>query len=312
MKEFYQGKKVLITGGLGFIGSNLAIALEALGAKVAIVDNAMEGQGANAFNVDPIKDRLELHMADMRNPEIILGLVKNMDLIFNFAAKTSPEDSMSRPFVDTDINCVGNLILLQACRRSNPGVRIIYAGIKESRPTDVFHVNRIAAEMYHEVYHHHGIISYTGLRLNNVYGPRARMRGERIDPLSQLVKLAVEGKEIAWHGDEGEIREYCFIEDIVEAFLLAGASDNTLGKTYNIGGYKVALRSAAEIIAKLAVKEKNIQCSLTETMTGMDDEEIRSDFSSFHLDTGWAPRTPLKEGLAKTIDYYRENKQYYW
>ncbi|MDH4209537.1 MAG: NAD-dependent epimerase/dehydratase family protein, partial [Anaerolineae bacterium] len=247
LKASYQDKKVMITGGLGFIGSNLAHRLVDYGADVLIVDSLIPDYGGNLFNVEGIRDRVRINVADVRDVSGMNYLVQGQDYIFNLAGQVSHVDSMSDPYTDLEINCRSQLSLLEACRRNNPAVKVIYASTRQIygvpdylpvdekhllHPTDVNGINKMAGEWYHILYSHVYGIRATSLRLTNTYGPRQLMKHSRQGFIGWFIRLAIDGQEISLYGDGRQVRDLNYVDDAVEAFLLAGAKDNVNGQVY--------------------------------------------------------------------------------
>ena len=264
----YAGRTVLITGGLGFIGSNLARRLVELGARVTVVDSLLPDYGGNRFNLAGYEERLRVNIADVRDPYSMRALVQGQDLIFNLAGQVSHMDSMTDPFTDLDINTRSQLSILEACRYENPTVKIVYAGTRQQygkprylpldedhlqAPTDVNGVNKLAGEWYHIVYHNAYGLRTTSLRLTNTYGPRQLIKHNRQGFIGWFIRLAVEGKTIQLYGDGSQLRDLTYVDDVVDAFLRAGMSDAANGRVYNLGGQgPISLRALADLIVAVA------------------------------------------------------------
>src|ERR1044072_8080233 len=249
--DFYRDRRAMITGGLGFIGSNLARALVALGAKVLIVDSLIPDYGGNLFNVADVEDRVRINIADIRQQTTMDYLVQGHDVIFNLAGQVSHIDSMQDPHTDLEINCRAQLAILEACRGNNPGVQILFAGtrqvygradslpVSEShlvRPTDVNGINKAAGEYYHLVYNNVFGVRACSLRRTNVYGPRQLIRHNRQGFIGWFIRQAIEDREIQIYGDGGQLRDFVFVDDAADAFLRAGASDRSNGEGFNVCG----------------------------------------------------------------------------
>ena len=250
-RDFYRGRRVLITGGLGFIGSNLARSLVDLGADVLIVDSLIDDYGGNLFNVHGIEDRVRINIADIRQGTTMAYLVRGREVIFNLAGQVSHIDSMRDPHTDLEINCRSQLTLLEACRQNNPGTKVVYAGTRQIygrpdrlpvdeshlvRPTDINGINKAAGEQYHLVYNNVFGVRACSLRLTNVYGPRQLIRHNRQGFIGWFIRLAIEGGEIQIFGDGSQIRDFVYVDDVSDAFLRAGYRDACNGGAFNIGG----------------------------------------------------------------------------
>src|SRR3989441_2257677 len=230
----------MITGGLGFIGSNLARQLVDLGAHVLVVDSLIPEYGGNLFNVSGIEDAIRINIADVRQQSTMNYLVRDCDVIFNLAGQVSHIDSMQDPYTDLEINCRAQLSLLEACRRNNPSAKVVYAGTRQVdgradtslvseahlvRPTDINGINKAAGEYYHLVYNNVFGIRACSLRLTNVYGPRQLIRHNRQGFIGWFIRLALEGQEIEIYGDGTQVRDFVYVEDVADAVLRAGAND---------------------------------------------------------------------------------------
>ena len=318
----------MLTGGLGFIGSNLAHRLVEHGADVLIVDSLIPEYGGNLFNVEGIKDRVRINIADVRDASGMRYLVRGQDYIFNLAGQVSHIDSMTDPFTDLEINCRSQLSLLEACRRNNPSVKIIYASTRQIygapdylpvdekhllHPTDVNGINKMAGEWYHILYSNvHGIRA-TSLRLTNTYGPRLLMKHNRQGFIGWFIRLAIDGEEISLYGDGTQLRDLNYVDDVVEALLLAGATDMVNGNVYNLGGPEpVSLLQTVETLMELCPQASYKLVPFPPEKKRIDIGDYYGDYSKIREALGWEPRVSLREGLSKSIEYYREHKAHYW
>jgi UDP-glucose 4-epimerase len=326
--SFYAGKRVLITGGLGFIGSNLGRRLVDLGAQVLLVDSLIPDYGGNWFNIAGYEDRLRVNIADVRDPYSMRALVQGQDILFNLAGQVSHLDSMRDPFTDLDINARSQLSILEACRHENPDIKIVYAGTRQQygkpdylpldehhlqHPTDINGVNKLAGEWYHIVYHTAYGLHTASLRLTNTYGPRQLMKHNRQGFIAWFIRLAVEGKEIQIYGDGRQRRDLCYVDDVVDAFLRVGACPETDGQVYNLGGLEpISLLDLAHMIIEIAGQGSIRLVPWPEERKRIDIGDVYSSYARIEAALGWRPTIPLREGLARTIAYYREHWQHYW
>jgi UDP-glucose 4-epimerase len=324
---YYHGRRVMVTGGLGFIGSNLVHQLVNAGADVLIVDALNPDYGGNLFNVDGVRDCIRVNISDVRDDTAMDVLVQDREIIFNLAGQVSHIDSMRDPHTDLEINCRAQLTILEACRKHNPSVRVVYAGTRQVygrpdrlpvdenhlvRPADINGVNKAAGEYYHLLYNNVFGIRACSLRLTNVYGPRQLIRHSRQGFIGWFIRLAIEGQEIQVFGDGSQLRDFVYVDDAADAFLRAGATDDTNGQVFNVGGDEPI--SHRELVALL------IDVAGAGSMRFVDwpPEKKRIDIGSFYSDStkfrqavGWKPRVGLRDGLARTIAYYREHFAHY-
>ena len=250
----YSGKEILITGGLGFIGSNLARSLVAQGANVTLVDSLIPQYGGNPFNIEDIRDKVSVNFCDVRDTHAMTYLIQGKDYLFNLAGQTSHLDSMTDPHTDLDINAAAQLSILEVCRKENPDIKIVFASTRQLygkpdylpvdekhpiRPVDVNGINKLAGEWYHLLYNNVYGIRSCALRLTNTYGPGMRVKDARQTFLGIWIRLLLEGKPIKVFGDGLQLRDFTYVDDCIEALLLAGASDKANGKVYNLGGSEV-------------------------------------------------------------------------
>jgi dTDP-glucose 4,6-dehydratase/UDP-glucose 4-epimerase len=324
----YTGKQILITGGLGFIGSNLARALVAQGAKVTLVDSLIPQYGGNPFNIDDIREQVTVNVCDVRDPFAMAYLLQGKDYLFNLAGQTSHMDSMSDPQTDLDINATAQLSILEACRKANPSIKIVFASTRQLygkpdylpvdekhpiRPVDVNGINKLAGEWYHLLYNNvHGIRA-CALRLTNTYGPGMRVKDARQTFLGIWVRLLLEGKPIKVFGDGLQLRDFNYVEDCVEALLLAGASDQANGKVYNLGSTEVlGLKQLAEMMVGLGYGGTFELIPFPPERKAIDIGDYYSDFSLITQELGWTPKVNLQEGLKMTMAYYQTHQTMYW
>jgi UDP-glucose 4-epimerase len=328
LRDSYRNKKVMITGGLGFIGSNLAHRLVEYGADLLIVDSLIPEYGGNLFNIEAIRDRVQVNIADIRDANGMNYLVRGQDYIFNLAGQVSHIDSMRDPYTDLEINCRSQLSLLEACRRNNPSVKIIHASTRQIygipdylpvdekhlvHPTDVNGINKMAGEWYHIVYSNVYGVRATSLRLTNTYGPRQLMKHNRQGFIGWFIRLAVDGDEISVYGDGSQLRDLNYVDDAVEAFLLAGATDEVNGHIYNLGGTEpVSLLEIVDTLIELCPGASYKLVPFPAEKKRIDIGDYYGDYSRVRDALGWEPQVGLREGLAKTIDYYRQHKEHYW
>ena len=326
-EAFYRGRPVMITGGAGFIGSNLAHKLVALGAEVLLVDSLIPDYGGNLFNIRGIEDRVRMNIADVRQESTMSYLVRHADVIFNLAGQVSHIDSMRDPYTDLEINCRSQLSILEACRRNNPKTKVVFAGTRQVygkpdylpvteqhlvRPADVNGINKVAGEYYHLVYNHVFGVRACSLRLTNVYGPRQLVKHNRQGFIGWFIRLAVEDREIEVYGDGSQLRDFVYVDDAADAFLRAGALDACNGEVFNVGGTEpVSHRNLVHLLLEVAGTGRVRYVEWPEEKRAIDIGSFYADSSKFSAATGWRPRVQLGDGLARTIAYYRESLPHY-
>ena len=324
----YKNKNILITGGLGFIGSNTAKSLVKLGANVTIVDSLIPQYGGNLFNVNDIRENIEVNICDIRDPHAMKYLVIEKDYIFNLAGQTSHMDSMKDPQTDLDINASAQLSILESCRLNNPDIKIVFASTRQLygkpdylpvdekhpiRPVDVNGIKKLAGEWYHLLYNNVYGIRACALRLTNTYGPAMRVKDARQTFLGIWVRLLLEGKPIKVFGDGKQLRDFNYVDDCVNALLLAGASDTTNGKVYNLGSKEVlGLKTLAELLTNLGYGGSYELIPFPSERKAIDIGDYYSDFNLIAEELGWMPKIALEEGLRRTIEFYSENSSEYW
>ena len=326
-QTFYRGRSVMITGGLGFIGSNLARRLVDLGARVLLIDSLIDDYGGNLFNIDGLDDRLKVNIADIRQQSTMNYLVRGHDVIFNLAGQVSHIDSMREPYTDLEINCRAQLSLLEACRHNNPGVKVVFAGTRQIygraeflpvteshlvRPTDVNGINKAAGEYYHMVYNNVFGVHACSLRLTNVYGPRQLIKHNRQGFIGWFIRQVIEDREIQIYGDGEQLRDFVFVDDAADAFLRAGASERSNGEVFNVGGAEaISLRELVDLLISVAGTGRYRLIAWPEDKKAIDIGDFHADSSRIEQTLGWRPETSLREGLRRTVEFYRAHLPHY-
>lgn len=323
----YRDEPVLVTGGLGFIGSNLARRLVGLGAKVTLVDSLIPAYGGNLWNIRGLEDQVRVNIADVRDPHSMAYLVRGQRYLFNLAGQVSHLDSMLDPETDLDINCRAQLSILEACRRYNPEIRVVFASTRQQygkpvylpvdedhilRPVDVNGINKMAGEWYHILYSRvHGIPT-TSLRLTNTYGPRMLLKHDRQGFVPWFVRLALTGREISVFGDGSQKRDFNYVDDAVDALLMVGPARSTYGEIYNLGSSEIiSLLEFVRLLARICPGCAYTLVPFPEEAKRIDIGDYYGSFEKIRGAVGWSPRIALEEGLTRTVDYYRENLEPY-
>jgi UDP-glucose 4-epimerase len=324
----FQNTDCLITGGLGFVGSNLARRLVEFGARVTLVDSLIPEYGGNRFNIDGIEDKVRVNIADVRDEYSMDYLVQGRDFLFNLAGQTSHLDSMRDPYTDLEINCRAQLSILQACRKQNPRVKIVYASTRQIygkpdylpvderhlvHPTDVNGINKMAGEWYHILYNNVYGLRAVSLRMTNTYGPRMRVKDARQTFLGIWIKRLIDGEPIEIWGDGTQIRDFNFVDDAVDAILLAANSDDANGKAYNLGSDEtINFRDLAELCIQVNQGGTYKIIPFPPDRKPIDIGDYYADYRLIRGKVGWQPRVNLREGLQRTLEFYRANRIRYW
>ena len=327
-EEAFQGKRVLVTGGLGFIGSNLSVRLVELGARVTIVDNMMPRLGGNLFNVKEITDHIQINFSDVRDEHSMDYLVKNQDLIFHLAGQVNHVDSIRNPIQDLDINCRGTLVLLESCRKYNREVKVLFSGTRgeygasvklpvgEDHPTNpkgIYAVTNLSAEKMVLVYDDVHKISGTCLRITNTYGPRHQMAHDEYGVLNWFIRKAIDDELIPVFGDGHILRDFLYVDDLVECFLRVAICPSAYGEVFNVGtGIRISFIDLAKKIVEVAGSGKVAFTEFTKERKEVEPGDYYTDVSKVRKVVGWTPKTDLKEGIKKTIEFYRKYKKEYW
>lgn len=324
----FNGARVLITGGMGFLGSNLAIRLVEHGAHVLLADAMIKDYGGNLFNIEPIKDRVTVNFCDIRDPNAMNYLVQGQDYIFHLAGQVDHVLSQTDPFPDIDINIKGTAVLLEACKHYNKQVRIVHAGtrgqygeatslpVSEDAPTHpkgIYEISNLTAQKIAQVYNDiHGIRSVM-LRITNVYGPRAQMKHPRYGVVNWFIRQVVDDGTIKVFGDGKILRDFLYGDDCVEAMLQCALTDAAYGEILNVGvDQPTNFIELAELMVKVAGTGRWEFAPFSPERKAQEPGDFYSDISKIKRIVGWQPTTSLEDGLRKTIAYYRENKSHYW
>ena len=327
-EEAFQGKRVLVTGGLGFIGSNLSARLMELGARVTIVDNMMPRLGGNLFNVKEIMDHIQINFSDVRDEHSMDYLVKDQDFIFHLAGQVNHVDSIRNPIQDLDINCRGTLVLLESCRKYNREVKVIFSGtrgeygasvklpVAEDHPTNpkgIYAVTNLSAEKMVLVYDDVHKISGICLRITNTYGPRHQMAHDEYGVLNWFIRKAIDNELIPVFGNGHILRDFLYVDDLVECFLQVAICPSAYGEVFNVGtGIPISFIDLAKKIVKVADSGKVAFTEFTKERKEVEPGDYYTDISKIRKVVGWTPKTDLSEGLKKTIEFYRKHKKEYW
>ncbi len=324
----FESKKVLITGGLGFIGSNLAKKLVNLGAELTLVDSLIPEYGGNLWNVEEIKDKVKINISDVRDEHSMKYLVKGQDYLFNLAGQTSHMDSMRDPYTDLEINANAQIYILEACRKYNPGIKLVFAstrqmyGIPRYLPVDENHplspvdlngINKMAGEWYHIVYNNVYGIRSSVLRLTNTYGPHMRVEDARQTFLGIWIRRIIEDKPLLIFGDGKQVRDFNYVDDIINALLLVAESDDANGEIYNLGADDpINLKDTAELLIKINGKGNYDLVPFPADRKPIDIGDYYGDYRKIRSRLGWKPVTSLDQGFKKTLGFYRRHHEHYW
>jgi UDP-glucose 4-epimerase len=307
----YAGRRILVTGGLGFLGSNLALRLFQLGADIRVVDSLAEGCGGSVANLAEVTGRLPIHVRDLRETDFMKDAVADCDIVFNLAGRVDHLGSMEDPLGDLEINCRAQLSLLEACRHANPRVKVVYSSSRQLygrpqrlpvdethpvEPVDINGIHKRAAERYHFIY--------------SVYGLRACAL--RLTNLGLFIRQAMDGDEILLFGGGGQMRDPIFVDDVVDALLRAGLSDSADGQVMNLGSHPVSLRAIAETLLKLTGRGSLREIPFPKDRATIDIGSYYGDYQRATALLGWQPCTALEEGFRRTIDFFERRREDYW
>ena len=326
--NIFAGADVLVTGGLGFIGSALARRLVELGAKVTLVDSLIPEHGGNLFNIQDMRDRVIVDLTDVRDTAAMSWLIRKRQFLFNLAGQTSHLDSMIDPVTDLNINAAAQLHILEACRLHNRDLKIVFASTRQVYgrpqylpvdekhpidPIDVNGINKLAGEWYHLLYNDVYRIRGCALRLTNTYGPGMRVKDARQTFLGIWIRRLIDQKPIQIFGSGTQRRDFNFVTDVVDALLRAAASDDANGQVFNLGHQEhVSLQELAALFVKLNGSGDYELVSFPDDRKAIDIGDYYADFRKIDKLLGWSPQVGLENGLGRTLDFYRENRAHYW
>ena len=324
----FKGKNVLITGGLGFVGSNLSIRLASEGANVLIVDNMLPRQGGNVFNIEPVKDKVKINISDIRNQISMNHLVKGQDYIFHLAGQVNHVDSVKNPINDLSINVEGTLVLMEALRLNNPSAKVIFTGTRgeygaslklpvsekhEINPIGIYAITNFAAERIVLTYHNLHKIKSVCLRITNTFGPRHQMRHDEYGVFNWFIRKSMDDEVIPVFGDGRILRDYLYIDDLTDSFVVTALADDVYGEVFNIGsGIPLNFIELAKKIIAISGTGKTNFTEFTTERRALEPGDYYADISKINKATGWSPKVALDDGIKKTLEYYRKYKQYYW
>jgi UDP-glucose 4-epimerase len=324
----FRHADVLVTGGLGFLGSNLAIGLVGLGARVTLLDAMLDDHGGNLFNIEPIRNRVVVNFGDVRDEHTLKHLVTGRDYVFHLAGQNDHVRSLTDPFPDIDINIKGSARLLEACRRFNPGVRLVYSGtrgeygpaatlpVREDQPPSprgIYELSSLTAQQLFKIYNdNHGLPSVT-LRLSNTYGERAQMKHDRFGVANWFVRLALDGATIPVFGDGRLLRDFVYVHDVIDAMLRCAATDAAYGEVFNVGNSRAwSFRELAETVVRATGSGRWELRPFPPERVAQEPGDYCSDVTKIGRIVGWRPTTSLEDGVRDTIAFYREHGKHYW
>jgi len=321
-------KNILITGGLGMIGSTVAIKLVNDGHDVTILDAQLPRYGSNNFNIEPIKNDIKLIKADIRDKVAVESAIIEKDIIFNFAAQVDHNYSNVDPILDLDINCKGHLTILESCKKYNNKVKIIYSGTRmqygrtsseivsedhNMNPLSIYGINKLTAEKYYNLYYQQYGIKNICFRITNPYGPRAQVKNPTYCILNWFIRQVMENKNITIFGDGSQKRDYIFIDDLAEAMVAAALNENIYGKNYNLGfGSSIKLVKAAQLIVDTYGQGDVIFVDWPKNWKNIESGSFEVNVDKIKNDLDWFPHSSINEGILQTIEYYKKYQQYYW
>jgi nucleoside-diphosphate-sugar epimerase len=328
MIENVKNKRILITGGLGMIGSTLTKKLVNLGAEVTLVDPLIKPFGGNLFNIKGIEESVNVNISDIRDKESIKILVQDKDIVFNLAGQVSHNDSLKDPYLDAEINYIGHLNVLEAVKNHNPSAKVLFSGsrlqfgkilnnpVSEDhplKPLTPYALNKTAAENLYLYYHRVFGIPVVLFRIANPYGPRCQMQHSKYAIINWFIRNAMEDKEIVIFGDGDQIRDYIYVDDLADAFILASVNDEITGDVFNVGSgtgteFKEMVRLVVDRVGKGSIKHVPWPSNYLNVETG----DYITDINKIKQILNWKPEVDLEEGINKTYNYYKKFKKYYW
>lgn len=328
LDSHFKGKSVLVTGGMGFIGSNLSIRLARAGAKVTVLDSMINDYGGNEYNLDPVKDDVRVNYCDIRDENAVNYLVRDQDYVFHLAGQVCHLMSLTNPFPDISINITGTAIVMEALRKYNPEAIVVYTGtrgqygsavsfpVNEEAPTNpkgIYEISNLTAEKIIKVYNDVHKIRGVLLRLSNIYGPRSQMKHSRFGVANWFVRLAMDNDEIQLFGDGSILRDFCYVDDTVEAILKSAVTEAAYGEIFNVGSdIPVSFKELVETIIGVAKRGSWKFAEFSPERKAQEPGDFYSDISKIEKLVGWRPTTTLVDGVAETIKFYDAHRDHYW
>jgi UDP-glucose 4-epimerase len=320
----FSGKNVTITGGLGFLGSNLATALSLKNAKVTIVDNLDPLYGANPFNLHTAnRKNVKLIVGDIRDKKVMKETLRAADYVFHFAAQVSYIDSLKMPFVDLGINVAGTLSILELLRKHNRAARAYFSSsrmvigrpvrkiIDEEHPTgplSLYGIHKLASEGYFRTYGREFGLETTILRLTNPYGPRQQVKHSKYGLVGWFIRQAMADETIRVFGSGDQTRDYIYVDDIVRAILLLMKSPRPSGEIFNLGsGRSTAFKSMVRKVVRTVGRGRVEFVPWPDDYEKIETGSVRISVRKLAARTGWEPRVTLDEGIRRTFQYYRKH-----
>lgn len=323
-----KGKKVLIFGGLGLIGSSTARRCIEQGAEVTIADNRAPMYGANDFNMRDLEGKFELVVGDIRESSFVNLLVKERDYIFNFAAQVNHNLSIEDPILDNQINCIGHINVLMACKQQNSEAKLVYPGsrlqygritelpVKEThprQPLSVYAIHKNTAEQYYQAFSQHYGLKTVCFRITNPYGPRSQMKHSGYSIINWFIRQALDGQPITVYGEGQQLRDYIYIDDLISGMVSGAINPATNGKIYNLGtGISTSFKQMAETVIAAVGQGELKQIPWPKNYDNFETGDFYADIGAITQAIGWQPETSLDEGIQKTVAYYRKHRQHYW
>jgi len=327
IENYYKNKNILVTGGLGFLGSSLSHKLKEYGANITIIDNLNPLYGGNIFNIKELSGSVILIINDVRNIEILMPLVEKADIIFHLAAQVSYIDSLRIPYEDLDLNAKSTLNILESCRKLNPKAKVVFSSSRmvygkveqalvteqcSTHPLSLYGIHKLTSEKYLLMYHKDFGIPTTILRLTNPYGPRQQIKHSKYSLIGWFIRQAMEDKVIKIFGDGEQLRDYIFVDDIVSAMLLCAETPEAVGEMINVGmGSSTRFCDMVSSVIQCVGKGKMEFIPWPDNYEKIETGDISIDISKLKKITSWQPDCTLEEGIKKTYEYYKDWLKYY-
>jgi len=325
--NYYRNKIIVITGGLGFLGSSLAQKLVNYQAKIIIIDNLNPLYGGNYFNLNGIQNKVKIIIDDIRNEKVLIPIIKQCDMLYHFAAQVSYIDSLSMPYEDLELNARSTLQILEICRKYNSEAKIIFSSsrmvlgkiesdhISENSPTNplsLYGIHKLTSEKYLIMYYKDFGIPFIIFRITNPYGPRQQIKHCKYSLVGWIIKQAMEGKTIKIFGDGKQLRDYIYIDDIVEAIYRCSTNDKATGEIINVAsGKSTEFQMMVKEVVNI-VKNGNYEfVPWPDNYEKIETGDVIADISKLLSLANWKPKYNLKEGILKTYEYYKKYLMHY-